>query len=211
MDLRTPSHRYTSSVGGISAFANSVSLSSNVVSIGSDSSCHTNQLSRPQYAISKSLDDDGTHRSRLQEPDRVQRLLDIRHLVLQARDPPLQIRLHELVLAVRGKSPCLSITIRLIAQPFTWFRPGNSRDHLLKAAQRGLDVRPRRDVVLDLVDERRERYASGVRGRILAGGGAPVCTSSSSAHCALSSCFILFILSPQTAVHCPAVAPAPAD
>jgi len=36
---RTPSHRYTSSVAGIEAFAYNVSLSSNVVSIGSDSSC----------------------------------------------------------------------------------------------------------------------------------------------------------------------------
>lgn len=36
---RTPSHRNTSSVGGISAFAYSVSLSSNVVSMGSASGC----------------------------------------------------------------------------------------------------------------------------------------------------------------------------
>lgn len=39
------------------------------------------------------------------------------------------------------------------------------RDHLLEAAQGGLDLGPRRDIVFDLVDEGGEWNASGVRGR----------------------------------------------
>lgn len=47
---------------------------------------------------------------------------------------------------------------------------GDSRNHLLELVHRRLDVSARCDIVLDLVDERRVRYASRVGGRIFAGG-----------------------------------------
>lgn len=75
--------------------------------------------------------------SHLQEPHRVQGLLDIRHLILQAHHSSLEVLLHELVL-------------------------GNQ---LLEPPQGGLDVRARRDIVLDLVDKGRLGDTSGVRGR----------------------------------------------
>lgn len=75
--------------------------------------------------------------SHLQKPNRIQRLLDIRHLVLEPHHSSLEVLLHELVLG----------------------------DQLLEAPQGGLDVGARCDIVLDLVDEGRLGDSSGVRGR----------------------------------------------
>ena len=47
---------------------------------------------------------------------------------------------------------------------------GSARDHLLEAAHRALDLGARGDIVLDLVDERREGDAAGVGGGIFANG-----------------------------------------
>lgn len=63
--------------------------------------------------------------SNLQKPDHLQRLLDIWDLLAQAHCAPLRVDLHELVF----------------------------RDHLLEAAEGGLDVFARGDVVADIIDE----------------------------------------------------------
>ena len=44
----------------------------------------------------------------------------------------------------------------------------DARDHLLEAFHRSVYLRPRGDVVLDFVDERREGDTAGVGGRIFA-------------------------------------------
>lgn len=87
-----PSHRYTSSVGGISAFAYNVSLSSNVVSMASASAC-----AKIQPWFFSSMLRFMTHLSAFQKAYSFQRLLNIWYLVLETDRSPLRVLLHELV------------------------------------------------------------------------------------------------------------------
>lgn len=73
--------------------ANSVSLSSNVVSMGSDSSWYHPSANTPASTTATN----GPYLSQLQKPHRIQRLLNIRELVLETRHPPLEVLFHELV------------------------------------------------------------------------------------------------------------------
>lgn len=70
----------------------------------------------------------------LQEPDHVQRLLDIGDLLAQTYCAPLRVDFHELVLG----------------------------DHLLEATESGLDVVARGDVVGDIIDKRGDGDPAGV-------------------------------------------------
>lgn len=61
----------------------------------------------------------------------------------------------------------------LLLHGLTSSHHGDSRDHLLELVHGRFNVGPGCDIVLDLVDERRVRYASRVGGRIFAGGAQP--------------------------------------
>jgi hypothetical protein len=82
-----------------------------------------------------------TYISCLQELYRLQSLLDIWHLVFQARGSPLHVCLHELVLPDRNE------------HIFLLFSASDARYHLLETLQRRFDICSGGDVVFDFVDE----------------------------------------------------------
>lgn len=83
--------------------------------MGSDSLYRT-PMSRQQLNIISSR---ATDRSRFQKSNGVQCLLYIRHLVIQAGNPPLKIQLHKLIFPTMGVvvSQPLSLSLSLSLSP----------------------------------------------------------------------------------------------
>lgn len=206
-----PSQMYTSSVGGTSALANSVSLSSKVVSIGSVSSwcccqpaasrslgAHARQA-RPGYILSSSL---GTGPSPASFGCLVS-CLSGPQLSFACSTPCTDTSWCCLLRVNPRPSPKSPPGLSWLATPVAAGESSilahrspeslciDSRDHLLELPQRGLRVGARGDIVLDPVDERRIGYASWVGGGVLA----PAGKSSPRQRPARKSCLV-FLLGP---------------
>lgn len=79
---------------------------------------------------------------------------------------PAMVGLFDSYFGICCGAPSCNPQIPLYSGPPQQF---DSRNHFLKFVHRRLDLGARRDVVLNLVNERRERYTSWVGGRIFAG------------------------------------------